>query len=248
VLLATMGLLARDTVTALAARCVGATPLVIGLGPERQALVDALVQHTAPDERILWEDRPASREASRWTALLPLLTRRDFIGGLDPDAVIEHTRAGLVEQTLEGKLHIAKVTDDDLKGYCHRYNVGWVVCWSPAAIARFRAWTAGATEVAQLADQGTGCLFRIRRPTTGLALKGHAQLLHADAHHITLADVVPDNGIVVLSLHYQAGMRAAPGRVVVERAPWDKNDLVPFVRLRVASPAARVTLTWEDRQ
>ena len=105
VLLATAGLFARDTVTTLGERCAGAAPLLIGLGPERQALVDTLVQHTGPEARILWEERPTSREASHWTALLPLLTKRDFIGGLDPDAFIEHTRAGLVDQTLEGDSH-----------------------------------------------------------------------------------------------------------------------------------------------
>ena len=78
-------------------------------------------------------------------------------------------------------------------------------------------------------------------------LKGQATLLHADAQHITLGDVIPDeDGVVVLSLHWQAGLRAAPGRVQVEREP-DGHDPIGFVRLRTDSPAARVTLTWEHR-
>jgi hypothetical protein len=249
-LLATVVVLMQDTILAFGERCACAAPFRIGLGPDRQVLVSTLVQHTGPEARILWEDRPATREASRWTALLPLLTKRQFIGGLDPDAGIEHIQAGLVDEMLEGRQgrHIARVTDDALKTYCQRYNVGWVVCWSPAAVARFRAWTGGAEEVAQVTDDGTGYLFRIRGHTPSLALKGHARLLHADAHHLTFADVVPDsNGTVVLSMHYQEGMRLAPGRVQVERCVGDVHDPVPFVRLRVASPVSRVTLIWEDR-
>jgi hypothetical protein len=245
VLLGTAAAFARETVVVFAERCAGATPLVVGLGPERQALVDTLIRQTGPECRILWEDRPAGREASRWTALLPILTGRSFIGGLDPDAGIEHLQCGLLNETLEGR-HIARLSDAALEDYCHRYNVGWAVCWSPAAVARFRAWTSGATEVAPVCDEGTGCLFRIRRSGPCMALKGQARLLHADAHHLTFADVVPENGIVVLSLHYLAGMRPSPARVQVEREP-DARDPVPFVRLRVDSPVARVTLTWEDR-
>ena len=73
-----------------------------------------------------------------------------FGGGLDPDATIEHIQAGLVEQELAGK-PIRQTSSQELADYCRRYNVGWAVCWSPAAVARFRAWE-GAREVAALHD------------------------------------------------------------------------------------------------
>ena len=98
-----MGGFARESVTTFARRCAGAEPLAVGLGPERRALVETLIRHTGPEGRVLWEDRPAEREASRWTALLPVLTGRSFIGGLDPDAGIEHIQAGLVNQALDGR-------------------------------------------------------------------------------------------------------------------------------------------------
>ena len=65
--------------------------------------------------------------------------------------------------------------------------------------------------------------------------------MSADSHHITLEDVVPENGCVVLSLHYQPGMRAAPNRVKIEPET-DPNDPVSLVRLRVDGNVARVTL------
>ncbi|MCI0462738.1 MAG: hypothetical protein L0Z62_37795 [Gemmataceae bacterium] len=245
-LLAAAGLTRGETLTTFARCFEGAAPLAVGLGPDRQALVDTLVAHTTPEARILWEDRPATRETSRWTALLPVLAGRSFVGGLDPDAGIDHVRTGLVNQLLADR-DIQLATDAYLKDYCERYNVGWVVCWSPPALARLRAWK-GAEELARVVDGGEGYLFRIRDhvPSIALPRKGQAKLLHADSHHITLGDVVPQNGLVVLSLHYQAGLRASPARVQVEPEPAGQHP-VPFVRLRVDSPVTRVTLTWEEK-
>ncbi len=246
VLLAAGGFAVRPTVETFADRCAGTSALRIGLGPDRRALVEVLRRYTGPEARILWEDRPAAQETSRWSALLPVLTGRSFVGGLDPDKTIEHIEAGLVNQELAGR-PIGRLSDAALADYCKRYNIGWAVCWSEAAKARFRAWKSGVREEIAVADDGPGVLFVIRREKPSLALNGQAELLHADSHHITLADVVPKDGEVVLSLHYQKGMRASPARVQVERA-LDADDRVPFVRLRLASPAARVILTWDEER
>ena len=243
-MLAAAVVLGADVVT-LAERLAGTTPLEVGLGPQRQALVETLVRHTGPEARILWEDRPGPRAAPRWTALLPQLTGRSFIGGLDPDGAIEHSHAGFVKQELAGQ-PIDKCSDEDLADYCRRYNVGWVAAWSPATVARFRAWKAGAREVARLHDGEEGCLFQVVGHAATFALEGEADLVQADSRHISLANVVPKDGQVLLSLHYQAGMRASPSRVQVERDKRDPRDDIPFVRLRVAGPVARVTLTWDE--
>jgi hypothetical protein len=167
---------------------------------------------------------------------------RSFLGGLDPAATTEYAQAGFADQVLDGK-HIGQWTDDELRDYCRRYNVGWVVCWSPAALARFAAWEE-ARQVATLIDDGPGALFALSRPHS-FALKGRANWLAADCAHVGLGEVIPEDGQVVLSLHYQAGMRALPGRVRVEREI-DPDDPIPFVRLRVPAPVTRVTLTWEN--
>jgi hypothetical protein len=241
--LAAVVVLQADVAT-LAERCTRTHPLQIGLGSDRQALIAALLQQTTPEARILWEDRPGPRTLPRWTALLPQLTGRAFIGGLDPEGSIAHSHAGFVHQKLAGR-PISAWADDDLRHYCRRYNVGWVAVWSPAAVARLRAWPQGAVEVAPLRDGEDGVLFQVRRPAPSFALVGQARLVYADSRHITLADVVPDDGRVVLSFHYQAGLRASPSRVQVEREP-GLSDSIDFVRLRVAGPVARLTLTWDD--
>jgi len=226
-------------------RLVGIEPLETELGPEREALIQTLIDRTQDDARILWEDLPHPRTALQWSPLLPILTGRAFVGGLDPEATIEHATIGLTDQNLQGQ-HLSVWKDAELEEYCFRYNIGWVVCFAPASIQRFGDWPA-AQKLADVKDGDVpGVLFAVKRSPHGYALRGQAQMIHADIHHITLADVVPDNGVVVLSLHYQTGMTASPSRVHVECEP-SALDPIGFIRLRLAGPAARVTLTWSDR-
>jgi hypothetical protein len=235
-----------------AARFVRPSPLSLGLGEERLAIAETLRQQTTNQGRILWEDLEetgadgAPSKDKHWTPLLPLLTDRAFLGGLDPEAHIEHSYASFTDGVLANH-PIAEWADASLTDFCQRYNVGWVVCHSPSSAARFRKWSA-AREVSALPVGGQGCggwLFRIER-SLSFALKGHARWLSADAQRIVLADVVPENGEVVLSLHFHEGLRASPGRVVVERNERDRDidDPIDFVRLRLAAPAARLTLIW----
>jgi hypothetical protein len=237
------GFSAREFLTELADRFLRTTPFEIGLGDERQALVTALEENTTNAGRILWEDRPGQTGTGRWSALLPLLTERAYLGGLDGHAGIEHDYVGFAEQWLAGR-RLRDWTDAELDEFCRRYNVGWVVCWSPTAIERFRAWTS-ASAMSTLRDEGEGYLFAVHRPLS-FALKGQARWLHADSRHVALGDVVPEDGKVVLSLHYQTGLQATPSQVQVERE-LDPYDPVPFVRLHMSGPVTRVILTWENR-
>jgi hypothetical protein len=231
----------RETIVCMSGRCTYAQPLVIGLNPDRQALIGIIAQHTDTSARILWEDRPLARADSRWAAMLPILTGRAFVGGLDPDGFIEPSSVCLSNLSREGR-PIASWKDADLDRYCKRYNIGWVVAWSPAVIERFTAWKGG-EKLEPVHDDVDGWLFRVKEPGT-FALKGKAELVEANARYITLKGVEPDGGVVVLSLHYQAGMRVSPGRVQIE-AEKSGDDFIGFVRLRLAEPAARVTITWQ---
>jgi hypothetical protein len=159
----------------------------------------------------------------------------------------------LVDQALAGR-PLAEYTDADLADYCRRYNSGWVACWSPEARARFGKWPE-AERVAPLPRPSAGGeLFRLRRRPS-FALTGQVQWRRADPRSILLGDAVPGpaggdeaEGQIVLSLHYQAGMRVSPSRVRLERAfdPHDA-DAIPFVRLRLREPVGRIMITWEGR-
>lgn len=231
---------AKDAVYALGVACKGTTPFAIGLGGQEQALVEAITSHTTSAARILWEDCCASPTASHWSALLPILTDRAYLGGLDANACIEHTYPAFVEQNLAGR-PINSWSDDALATFCSRYNAGWVVCRSPAAAARFRAWL-GTDPIATIPGSPSICLFQL--PPRSFLLKGQARLLCADTRHIALADIHPEDGRVVLSMHYQPGLRISPSRVEIEKEP-DPYDPIPFIRLRMPGPVARLTLTWQ---
>jgi hypothetical protein len=238
----TAGMAALGFLGPLASRCTQATPLLVGIGPQGWQVVHALTRLTTKEARILWEDFPAAAGGARWTPLLPVLTGRDYIGGLAPDVCIEHAYSGLVDGTLAGR-PVGEWSDAELEDFCGRYNIGWAVCRSPASVNRFRKWKASEF-TAMLAGSDSCCLFTLC--PRSFVLKGGARWLGADCRHVALADVVPDDGQVVLSLHYQTGLQASPARVQIEREP-DPQDPIPFIRLRMPGPVARVTLTWSRR-
>jgi hypothetical protein len=235
----------NQALAALAMRCTGTKPLTLGLGPGHEGVVAALCSHTTQEARILWEDRTSQTATGHWTSLLPILTDRAFLGGLDANAGIEHEqKLRFADQQLAGR-YLREWSDAELEDFFRRYNVGWVVCWSPAAIERLRN-CEGTEAIATFQDGETGCLFAVHR-TKSYVLKGEARWIHADSRRIALGDVTPDSeGVLLLSLHYLTGLRAAPDHVKIEQV-LDPYDPVPFVRLRLPGPVSRVVLTWENR-
>jgi hypothetical protein len=225
------------------------TTLQIGIDDNACAVLDALQAHTTPEARILWEDRHIGPGSANWTPLLPLLTGRAFIGGLDAEAGIEHAATGLADGSLAGRpLH--EWTDAELGDYCRRYNVGWIVCSSLRARWRLALWSK-ARQLMEWPPAGNDgrALFAIDRPHS-FTLIGSAQWVSADAQRIVLSDVVPQRedgrSQVILSLHHHAGMRVTPTRVRLERCE-DPQDPIPLVRLLVTDPVARVTIQWDRR-
>lgn len=216
-----------------------ARPWHVGLNRDQHQLVATLRAATRPEARILWEERPDHPTPS-WSALLPVYTERAFLGGLDPQARVDYAHARLTSTHLAGR-PLDEWTDSELSDFCERYNVGYVVCWSPKALQRFRAWP-GASPVVPLRDWGDGWLLEIRR-LPSFILKGKAQVAQLDARRIALAEVEPENGVLVLSLHYQEGFRITPNHIQAEREP-DPDDPIPRLRLRIPTPTLRVTLTW----
>src|SRR5260370_40696409 len=93
-----------------------------------------------------------------------------------------------------------------------------------------------------VSDDAQGSLCEVKR-SLRYAHKGKAEVIQADSRFITLKNVEPDTVEVVLSLHYQAGMHASPGRVQID-VEKSGDDPIGFVRLRLAEPAACVTITW----
>jgi hypothetical protein len=220
----------------------GPRPLSIGLNHDARGLEERIRALTTPDARILWEDLPGRTDLG-WTVLLPARIGRPFVGGLDPDGALEHAACALRGGMLGGR-PIVFWSDSELDGYARRYNVGWIVCASVAARDRLTLWS-GAEPLATDDSSGNWRVYVLRRPHS-FVLKGQARNFDTDARRVTISDVIPENGEVILSLHFQDGWRARPASVRIERE-LDPFDPIPFVRLRMAEPIGRVTLTWDGR-
>ena len=75
----------------------GPRPLTIGFHGDALQLEDAVRAASPADARVLWEDLPGRPDLG-WTALLPRRLDRSFVGGLDPEGVLEHGACALRRQ------------------------------------------------------------------------------------------------------------------------------------------------------
>jgi hypothetical protein len=168
---------------------------------------------------------------------------RPLIGGLDPDACVEHAFCGLRGGKLNGR-PFADWTTPERAAFCRRYNVGWVLCRTPAAADFWRA-DPTAREVARFRDGGELVLFSLDRPKS-FVLVGSATVERLDRHGVILTDVTPNEiGEVVLSLHHQPGFRAGPTGIMPE-VDKDPFDPIPMLKLLVPGPVSRIAVTWEN--
>jgi hypothetical protein len=221
----------------LVRRCVRVEALPRGLPAESRSALASIQKQTTPDARILWEE---TRDTYAWSPLLPVLTERCFLGGLGPDALIEHAAVKLNHGQLADR-SLADWSDAELADFCRRYNIGWIVCRTPTATTRLNNCTLVAGS-SVLADGSR--FYRLSRQPSYFVV-GQGQVLHCDQRALALADVTPVDGHVVLSFHYHPGVFASTDRVKVEKEP-QLYDSIPFIRIRVAGPMSRLTLYWQE--
>ncbi len=222
---------------------LAAEPLLIGFTTEQRDLIVVLKQHTTTEARILWDETTDQRPGWNWSALLPMLTDRSYLGGLDPESGIEHSYCAMCSRQLNGRA-LSEWTDAELKAFCRWYNVGWVVARSPAAVERWGNFPQ-AKLVAQLTEGGQSVVvYALDRPRS-YVLSGTATWESADARRVVLTNVVPNaEGEVQLSLHMLEGLRVSPSYVQLEGMK-DRCDPTDHIRLKMPGPVPRITLTWE---
>jgi hypothetical protein len=217
------------------------SPLTLGLNEDRQKLVAGIITQTTTEARILFEESDCRHDGWNWTALLPVLTDRSYLGGLDPEARIEHNFCRMNLGTFCGK-RLGLITTEECQSLCRKYNIGWVITRSPIALD-FWSRQPGARPIARFRDGDELVLFEIDRPRTFL-LAGSASIERCDRHKVVLTDVVPnENGEVILSMHYHPETRIAPSAIHVEGAK-DLFDAIPMIKIVVPGPLPRVVLTW----
>jgi hypothetical protein len=210
--------------------------LPIGLPQEVQDLIAELRTHTTPAARILWEEE-ASAEA--WSPLLPALTERHFIGGLSRRRVLEHQYLTLSDGQLAGKA-LFSWSNAELERIANLLNIGWVVAYSPATLARCANWPLA--EPPQPLAAGRKLIKLRRNPS--YVLQGQARVVRFTANQLTLVDLEPDQGVILLSLHAHPLIRTTTSRVIWQQAA-QVDDPVPLVRLLLTGPMSRLTICWD---
>lgn len=210
--------------------------LPIGLPQDVQKLIADLRTHTSPEARILWEEE-VSTEA--WSPLLPTLTERHFIGGLSRRRVLEHQCLTLSDGQLAGRA-LFSWSDAELERIAHLLNIGWVVAYSPATLARCAHWSLA--EPPQPLAAGRKLIKLRRKPS--YVLQGQARVVRFTVNQMTLVDLEPDQGVILLSLHAHPRIRTTTSRVIWQHAA-QVDDPVPLVRLLLPGPMSRLTICWD---
>jgi hypothetical protein len=243
-----------------------ARPLAVGLRPEMNELVDWLNANTNSSARILFEDQlrllergdPGAAESLHWTPLLPLLTGRQFVGGLYHLAFIPHQYAAFGDWQLAGQhIRLWSRSPQRLAAFCEQYNIGWVVTWSRSSPFRgeeerrnplatdvfdrlpFCERVATLPRHTSRADENEYAVFRVLREPSYFA-RGRGRIVHADYNRIELADLEPAGEELVLRYHWQPGLRADPP-IAIERADVG-DDPIGFIRIKLDRATSRLTL------
>jgi len=216
-------------------------PLQLGPTPAQQQLIEAIHNTTTPEARLLIEDDGTASPGWNWPALLGLTGDRYCIGGLDPEANIEHLACGMKAGKLQGR-PLAEWTPAERAAYCQRYNIGWILCRTPESA---RWWmTDPAAKVVGRYTAGSECtLIELNRPRS-YVLSGRATVAQMDRQRIVLTDVTPDeSGCIRLSLHHQQELRIAPMNAIAD-TDTDPSDPIPFLKLHLSGPVSRITISW----
>jgi hypothetical protein len=130
-------------------------------------------------------------------------------------------------------------TDDELARFFERWNVGWILCQSKETAARLGQYASAIRLSLRGVPDGIE-VFAIDRKHR-FVLKGQGQWLANADGSITLTDVIPEQGEVIVSLRYHSAWAVAAKPTVIE-AEVDPYDPWPIMRLRLSEPVARLML------
>jgi hypothetical protein len=193
-----------------------------GRATELLRRLDALAPR---DARILFEStsaEAAGTDGVALQALVPIYTRRELLGGPQPDMLPLQGRFDFAAGALAGR-SLATWSAAEFAALLERYNVGAVVAWSPAA----RAFLAAQSGVLAPAATLHGFeIYTATRPSTYL-LAGRGRV-RADYNRLEVSEARGEE--LILKYHWTDGLQATPA-VPIERAVVP-DDPVGFIRVR----------------
>lgn len=236
-LLGTLGVLFREELATVVVRINESGPIQLQQPVALSQTVEKLRQQTTAEARILWEETVGN---AAWSPLLPRMLQRSFVGGLGraESVSIESLQVRLSHGSLIGK-SMELWSQNDLTQFTNDWNIGWVCAFQAESIQRWLA-VPNTIVVAELPSGGK--LIRLPRQFN-YCKQGQAVLNFTAPRRMTLTDLVPENGQVVLSLHHHATMHTVNNKAKLDT--WQHAyDGIPMLRIRLNGPMERLTIEW----
>lgn len=237
VLVGTLGGLFREELARLVVSIESIGTLQMQLPAVVSETVQRLRQHTTTEARILWEE---TKDNAAWSPLLPGMIERFWVGGMGraEQVLIDPMQVRLTQGSLLSK-PMEQWSVSDLNALVADWNIGWIAAFHPESILRWKAYP-GAEVVAEMPNGGK--LFQLTRPFS-FCRQGQARWSFPATRRMTLTNLVPENGHVVLSLHYHVSMRTMNNKASLDT--WQQAfDGIPMLKIRLPGPMERLTIEW----
>ena len=185
-------------------------------------------------------------------------TEKDQAANFDSYEIALHTKAPLLVGVRSesatvpwvfsgGRLNgraMADWSDEELSRFVTRWNIGWLVTQSPAASARFeRLGMARRLDLTGLPNDVR--VYAMDRPHR-FVIKGVADWSVNEQGNVTLRNIVPENGEIVLSLRYHRTWELTPATATLD-VEVDPYDAWPIIRIRLNGPLDELILRHHDR-
>ena len=190
------------------------------------AMIAWIQENTNEQGRILLEDAGEKWGGQKYfgghlPALLPWYTKREFIGGPEPDYYIKHHFASFTNGELFGK-DITGFSLSLLQTYFDTYNIKWIIAWSDKSRIYFQRHSGYITYLHSIGDFS---FYEVRR-NPNFFLKGSGKT-KADYNKIVVTEASP--GEVVLKYHWLQTLRTKPP-LKIEAYPVP-DDPIGFIKI-----------------
>jgi hypothetical protein len=170
-------------------------PLQVGFSPVQRSWMAAINAMADQRSRILVEDGPGYRGMG--VSALHLGTNAQWIGGPYRAAYVTYHRVSFISGRLAER-PLASYSEDELAQFLRRYNVRWILCWTPESK---RVLDGHPTLVRRLQEIDGLAFYELATPAESFYERGSGAV-QADLDSLRLSGVSAEGGSVVLRYHY----------------------------------------------
>ncbi len=199
------------------------------LPPRSQAVVNWIEENTDRRARIMMEEVSDAGSPDNpyggfyLNSVIPYMLKREVIGGSYPGVDVLHHRVTF----LEGKILLKPVhemSEVELEDILSRYNVGWVISFSPKAKKRFDR---ADTLMERMAEFGPIVAYEVSLPKSFFLVGKGAARAFNDRIKVKVHE--EENGAVVLKYHWVDYLKASPSGKVEKYSV--KGDPIGFIKV-----------------